>query len=110
VVQQLLELPAIKSTMEKKNLQQYGSLHLAAYYGHKAVAEVLLHSHQLSLDEINAKGQYPLHLASINGHEAVVKLLLNAKAPINKNSRDGYTALQLAAKHGHEGVVRQLVE
>jgi hypothetical protein len=49
-------------------------LHMAAYWGHKDVAELLL----ANRPEVNAKdtdGETPLHMAVAGGHEDVAELL-----------------------------------
>ena len=48
--------------------------------------------------------------ASFNGHIDVVQTLIEAKAQINTQKEDGWTALHLAAHEGKVDVVRLLTE
>ncbi len=52
----------------------------------------------------------PLIIASRVGSDAAVKLLLQYKADINKQGKDGYTALMHAAYAGYENIVRLLLQ
>jgi ankyrin repeat protein len=83
-------------------------LHLAASFGHKEVAELLL----TNKAEVNAKaklGQTPLLWAASEGHKEVVELLLAGKADVNAADNNGWTPLHKAAARGHKEVVELLL-
>ncbi|XP_068626697.1 oxysterol-binding protein-related protein 1-like [Battus philenor] len=66
-------------------------LHLATYFAHKDVVEVLLEA-GVSVDEVNENGDTALHKASFIGNEELVILLLNYKADVNIMNGEGRTA------------------
>ncbi|CAH2102105.1 unnamed protein product [Euphydryas editha] len=66
-------------------------LHLATYFGHKDVVEVLLDA-GVDVDEVNDTGDTALHKASFIGNEELVILLLNYKADVNIMNGEGRTA------------------
>ena len=71
-------------------------LHYAAYYGHKAVAELLI----AEVADVNAKsddGWTPLHDATSIGHKEIVELLLAKGANVNAKNNYGNTPLDLAS-------------
>ncbi|XP_064072407.1 oxysterol-binding protein-related protein 1 [Vanessa tameamea] len=66
-------------------------LHLATYFGHMDVVEVLLDA-GVDVDEVNDTGDTALHKASFIGNEELVILLLNYKADVNIMNGEGRTA------------------
>ncbi len=77
--------------------EQYGQtpLHIAAFYGHKDVAEFLL----ANKADVNARaknGSTPLHLAAGRGNKEIVELLLANKAEVNAVDNEGWTPLHSA--------------
>jgi hypothetical protein len=83
-------------------------LHLAAQYGHKTVAVLLL----ASKAEVNAKdnsGRTPLHWAVFNGFKDEAALLLASKTGVNARSNDGRTPLHDAAIGGNTNEVELLL-
>jgi ankyrin repeat protein len=84
-------------------------LHMAALYGYKDVAELLL----ANKAEVNAKdkgGETPLHMAAMNGQKDVAELLLANKAEVNAKDRGGATPLHFAAANNHKDVAELLRE
>lgn len=55
-------------TGKTKSNQGWTPLHLASYFGHRDVAEVLLQN-GASLDELNDAGDTPLHKAALTNRE-----------------------------------------
>jgi len=48
--------------------------------------------------------------ASENGHEPCVRALIEARADVEKQCKDGVTAIMIASRNGHEPCVRALIE
>jgi ankyrin repeat protein len=85
-------------------------LYWAAYYGHTAVAEMLLKSGPNLNVKINLFGYTPLHLAASNGHTAVVELLLKFGANVDEKDLYGNRPLHYAALNGHTAVAEMLLK
>jgi ankyrin repeat protein len=81
---------------------------VAAFAGHKDVAEVLL-ANKADVDAKDNTGRTPLHLAADRDHKDVAELLLASQADVNTKANDGSTALHLAAFKGREDVVELLL-
>eukprot|EP00794_Sanderia_malayensis_P011998 gene11998-13236_t len=73
----------------------WSPLHLAAYFGHKDVAEALL-SHGADVNILNGMGDTPLHRAAFTGRTDVVILLLKFGALVSTINGEGRTPLQMA--------------
>jgi hypothetical protein len=85
--------------------EQYGQtpLHMAAFNGHKDVAEFLL----ANKADVNARaknGSTPLHLAAAKGNKDVVELLLANKAEINALDNDGWSPMHSAVFFGQKEI------
>lgn len=85
-------------------------LHLASYFGHAAVAKLLVNQGADLESRDPEHGGTPLSWASEKGHEVLVKLLLENGAKIEFKNIDTRTPLSLAAANGHERVVKMLLE
>ena len=85
-------------------------LHLAAFFGHEAVARLLL-DNGASVDAItrNDLDNMPLHAAAAGGHYAVCALLVERGAPVNARQQGGFTALHAAAQQGDMPLARLLL-
>lgn len=89
----------------------YTGLHLAAYYGHVKVAELLLNrGAEVDAVSANAFAMQPLHAAASQGHRVVVHLLLDHGADIDAPMAGGYRPLHSAADGGHPEVVQLLLD
>jgi len=89
--------------------EQYGQtpLHVAAFSGHKDVAEFLL----ANKADANAKaknGATPLHLAAAKGNSDIVELLLASKAEINATDNDGWSPMH-SAVFWHQQAIADLL-
>jgi ankyrin repeat protein len=127
----LKDNPELVSSRDDKG---YTPLHLAAVYGHKAVAELFLANkadvnarivYKLEmLDLITLKplalnnnetighmddGPTPLHLAVDNGHKDIAELLLANKAEVNALDTEGCTPLHEAAFRGNKEIAALLL-
>ena len=90
--------------------KQMTGLHLAAYFGVYAAANILI-GYVQSLDIKDSYSRTPLSWAAENGHEAVVELLLENGAELEtRDTRYGQTPLSWAVEKGHEAVVKLLLE
>ena len=85
-------------------------LHLAAFYGRAAAAELLLTHHaDPNVISTNAMANRPLHAAVAGRHLALVELLLRHGADPNVPQHGGWTPLQGAAQHGDVPIIRVLL-
>ncbi len=82
-------------------------LHLAAYFGYRDVAELLL-THGADVNAINSYGRTPLHRAAFNGHQDIAKLLLKHGADINAKNNFVDTPLHEAVVNGSYAVAELL--
>ncbi|XP_065284033.1 oxysterol-binding protein-related protein 1-like [Dermacentor albipictus] len=79
---------------QKANLG-WTPLHLACYFGHFDVAELLL-EHGAYVDVINREGDTPLHKAAYTGREGLVMLLLKHNADVFIINCEGQSPRQVA--------------
>jgi ankyrin repeat protein len=86
-------------------------LHLAAFFGHLRVTELLL-NRGASCDPVstNALAVQPINSAAANSHEVVVHLLLDHGADADATMSDGYRPLHAAAHNDRPAMVRLLLE
>lgn len=76
-------------------------LHIAAMYGHKDVAALLI-ANKAEVNAKASKGMTPLFLAAAQSYKEVVILLLANGAEVNAKATDfGWTPLHYAAQWGH---------
>jgi ankyrin repeat protein len=81
-------------------------LHLAAYFGHRKTAEVLLEAGADAL-AVSRNGEGNL-ASAFNGDVALVRLLLDNGADRSLRTGDGQTALEIAGTQGQHEVARLL--
>ncbi|KAL3891287.1 hypothetical protein ACJMK2_003550 [Sinanodonta woodiana] len=71
-----------------KGKRGYSALHLAAYFGHRDVVQLLLEN-DADVNILNNDGDTPLHKAAYTGRESTVMLLLEHNADVNiRNAED----------------------
>jgi ankyrin repeat protein len=88
----------------------FTALGLAAYFGHEAVALLLLeHGADVNQAAHNAQKVAPLHSAVAGQHRAIVDLLLEHGADVQAAQEQGITALMAAAQHGDIPLVETLL-
>jgi Ankyrin repeats (3 copies)/Ankyrin repeats (many copies) len=97
------------ASVNARDKDQTTPLGLAAIYGHKNVATLLIDrgANIETRDEI--LGQTPLHLAASNGNTDVVELLLNRGANVNVRDANNATPLDWAAFFGRKNTVARLL-
>lgn len=85
-------------------------LHLAAFFGHKEVTEVLLENGaDVHARSRNAMGNEPLHAAVAARKTEVVPVLLAHGADVNARQQGGFTPLHSAAQSGDVELARLLI-
>jgi ankyrin repeat protein len=90
--------PALVTAKDSDNLTP---LHVAAFYGHKDVAEFLL-AHRAEVNAKTSEELTPLHLAAQTGNQQVMEVLLAHHADINAVDSKGWTPLVRAEKWRHQ--------
>ncbi|KAK9504836.1 hypothetical protein O3M35_009016 [Rhynocoris fuscipes] len=74
-------------------------LHLASYFGHRDVVEVLL-DNGADINAVNDAGDTALHKAAFIGREDLVLLLVERNADVNIRNGEGRTAREVGAEGG----------
>ncbi len=85
-------------------------LHLAAFFGHARVMEILLaHDAEVGAPSKNPSGNTPLHAALAANQQMTAGLLLGAGADVNAADANGWRPLHLAAANGNLESMKALV-
>uniref|UniRef100_A0A146KXB4 Oxysterol-binding protein n=3 Tax=Lygus hesperus TaxID=30085 RepID=A0A146KXB4_LYGHE len=74
-------------------------LHLASYFGHREVVQLLL-DHDVDINAVNDVGDTALHKAAFIGREDLVILLLARNADVNIRNGEGRTARDVGVEDG----------
>lgn len=85
------------------------ALIIAAYYGNKDIAELLIAA-GASVHFADGLGETPLHKASFKGHQDIVELLITNGGQIDAKASDGCTSLYLAAYGQHKEIAQLLLD
>ena len=97
------------SAVNMPNIDGWTPLHLAAFYGRREAAQVLLdHGADVAAVSTNGMANQPLHAAAAGRHLDLVELLLAHGADVEALSDDGRNAIDLATAAGHDEVVELL--
>lgn len=85
-------------------------LHLAAFFGHAKIAEVLLaRGSDARARSHNPTGNTPLHAALVKNHTMVAGLLLGASGDVNAADAAGWRPLHLAAANSNIELMTLLI-
>ncbi len=85
-------------------------LHLAAFFGHARIVEMLLaRDPDVSPRSRNPNGNTPLHAALAGNHKLVAGLLIGAGADVNGPDAAGWRPLHLAAANANLDSIKALV-
>src|SRR5919198_5304749 len=85
-------------------------LHLAAFFGHTRIAEMLLaRGADVTARSRNATGNTPLHAALAGNHKLLAGTLLGHGADINAADAAGWRPLHLAAANNNIDVMKSLI-
>jgi len=86
-------------------------LHLAAYFGHSKIVELLLgHGADARATSQNPNQNTPLHAALAGNHKFVAGLLMGAGADVNAPDRLGWRPLHIAAANNNLDAMKTLIE
>jgi len=85
-------------------------LHLAAFFGHGKIAELLLaRGADVLARSLNSNANTPLHAALANNQKMIAGLLIGAGADVNAGDRAGWRPLHLAAANDNLDAIKALV-
>jgi len=85
-------------------------LHLAAFFGHAKVTELLLaHAADVQVRSRNANGNTPLHAALASNQKIAAGLLIGGGADVNAADAAGWRPLHLAAAHNNLDAMKVLI-
>lgn len=99
----------LQSGVNPNIIMRWGTplLNHAVYYGYTRIADLLLSK---GADANGNEKAIPLHTAVIANHPEIVKLLLKAHADVNKQNKQGQTALMLAVEYNHPEIIKVLLQ
>jgi uncharacterized protein len=85
-------------------------LHLAAFFGHAKIAELLIAHHaDVVARSRSANGNTPLHAALAGNHKFVVAVLIGHGADVNAPDAQGWRPLHLAAANNNMDAIKTLI-
>lgn len=99
------------SSLNKPDVHGMTVLHYAAKLGHNRIAELLIKSNRLQINQCDSlKNWTALHFATANEYRFIVAYLIEAGANLNVMGKEGETPLHLASgiKEDCDGIVKML--
>jgi uncharacterized protein len=98
------------STIRGYSADGWTPLHLAAFFGHTKIAELLLsHDADVAARSRNSNGNTPLHAALAGNHKMVAGLLIGAGGDVNAPDAGGWRPLHLAAANNNLDAIKALI-
>jgi len=86
------------------------ALHLAAFFGHTKIAELLLaHGADVAAHSKNANRNTPLHAALAGNHAFVAAVLMGAGADVDASDAGGWRPLHMAAANNNLDALKTLI-
>ncbi|KAL0029838.1 hypothetical protein WJX77_003070 [Trebouxia sp. C0004] len=105
----LKPLPESGPYVQPVSFQRATALHLASFYGHLGVTDLLLAAGACDVTAPNIQGLTALHMAAHQGHSVIVNQLCRvARVQVDALDNAGCTPLHHATALGHDGVVMEL--
>lgn len=103
-------LTANRSLVSALSTDGWTPLHLAAFFGKKDAARLLLNKGApVNARSTNAMENMPLHAAAAGKSTEIAKLLIDHGANVNARQHGGWTPLHAAAQNGDLEMARSLV-
>jgi len=109
------ELERVERTLDASTINQYSAdgwtpLHLAAFFGHAKITEMLLaQDADVAARSRNPTGNTPLHAALAGNHKLVAGLLIGRGADVNAADANGWRPLHLAAANNNLDAINALI-
>jgi len=98
------------SAVNSFSVDGWTPLHLAAFFGHTKIAELLLaHDADVAARSRNSNGNTPLHAALAGNHKMVAGLLIGQGGDVNATDAAGWRPLHLAAANNNLDAIKTLI-
>ena len=110
VVRQILTVDKNVASLARDNNTDATALMTACYHGFLQVAQELLQTKKIEVNEQNYHGMTALHMAAQAGYSKICELLIKHNIDIDQFTEDGTTALFSAVEKGHTDVVKVLLQ
>jgi ankyrin repeat protein len=103
-------LDDVPASVNSYSADGWTPLHLAAFFGHAKVTELLLsRGADPTARSRNTNGNTPLHAALAGNHKFVAGLLVGAGADVNAVDGGGWLPLHIAAANNNLDAIRTLI-
>eukprot|EP00486_Rosalina_sp_Unknown_P003727 CAMPEP_0201576528 /NCGR_PEP_ID=MMETSP0190_2-20130828/22394_1 /ASSEMBLY_ACC=CAM_ASM_000263 /TAXON_ID=37353 /ORGANISM="Rosalina sp." /LENGTH=667 /DNA_ID=CAMNT_0048007477 /DNA_START=769 /DNA_END=2772 /DNA_ORIENTATION=- len=110
IVRQILTVDKTVAAHARDNNTDATALMTACYHGYYQVAQELLQTKKIDINEQNYHGMTALHMAAQAGYDKICELLMKYIIDIDATTEDGTTALFNAVEKGHLKVVATLLQ